>query len=429
MKKNNLPESKSKNYISRIELDDFTWKPKDIEIYRNYLIEKITILKHNEIAFAKNPDGSVDYSKKRSFDDLILDLKSAGFKLSDRDFIRLLNSEDIDKVDSLTIFYNQLKNNPWDCKDRINDLVSAANLKGDYNINFYLIKKWLCTTYAYAFRGIDPFSPKTVYSRVVFILCSEKRGLGKTEFFRKLGLSGKIEEAIGISGVEIYAETPGEIPKDERNFTIDLNTKMLYVFDDINNLLIKGEGTLRSIISQENFTKRALYTDSNKNFKKRSTLAGTTNYSDLLRNETENRYMLFTVEDIMDFDKLNNIDYFQLWSQIREEVIIKQEKVSFNSKDLDLIENLSKRYIYHDPAEDTLNTALVFKMDGMLSFTSITKELKEVYSLNLNSQKLGSLLQRVFKKEGVDLKYKKGDQRFYRLEWRNNIRSEKDQDK
>ena len=68
-------------------------------------------------------------------------------------------------------------------------------------------------------------------------------------------------------------------------------------------------------------------------------------------------------------------------------------------------------------------------MDGMLSFTSITKELKEVYSLNLNSQKLGSLLQRVFKKEGVDLKYKKGDQRYYRLEWRNNIRSEKNQDK
>ena len=65
----------------------------------------------------------------------------------------------------------------------------------------------------------------------------------------------------------------------------------------------------------------------------------------------------------------------------------------------------------------------------MLSFTSITKELKEVYSLNLNSQKLGSLLQRVFKKEGVDLIYKKGDQRYYRLEWRNNIRSEKNQDK
>jgi len=28
---------------------------------------------------------------------------------------------------------------------------------------------------------------------------------------------------------------------------------------------------------------------------------------------------------------------------------------------------------------------------------------------------------KVFKPEGVDLIYKKGDQRFYRLEWRNNI--------
>lgn len=425
----NLPASRSNNEISKIEWDNFTKQPKDYDIYRTYLGQKISILKHNEIAFAKNPDGSVDYSKKINFDDLKLDLKNIGFKISNSDFSSIMASDRIEKIDSLTIFYNQLKNNPWDCKERISDLVSAANLDGDYDTNFYLIKKWLCTTYAYAFRGIDPFSPESVYSRVVFILYSDRRGLGKTEFFRKLGLSGEIEKAIGVSGAEIYAETPGEIPKDERNFAIDRNTKMLYVFDDINNLLIKGEGTLRSIISQENFTKRALYTDSNKNFKKRSTFAGTTNYSDLLRNETENRYMLFTVKDIMDFDKLNNIDYFQLWSQIREEVIIKQEKVSFNSKDFGLIESLSKRYIYHDPAEDTLNTALVFKMDGMLSFTSITKELKEVYSLNLNSQKLGSLLQRVFKKEGVDLKYKKGDQRYYRLEWRNNIRSEKNQDK
>jgi hypothetical protein len=418
---NNLPSSRGNNEISKIEWDNFTRHPKDYDVYRTYLGQKISILKHNEIAFAKNLDGSVDYSKKINFDDLKLDLKDIGFKISDSDFASIIASDRIEKIDSLTIFYNQLKNNPWDYKERINELVSAANLEGDYDTNFYLIKKWLCTTYAYAFRGIDPFSPEKVYSRVVFILYSDKRGLGKTEFFRKLGFSGEIEKVIGVSGAEIYAETPGEIPKDERNFAIDRNTKMLYVFDDINNLLIKGEGTLRSIISQENFTKRALYKDSNQNFKKRSTFAGTTNYSDLLRNETENRYMLFTVNDIMDFDKLNSMDYLQLWSQIREEVVIKQDKVSFNSKDLGLIESLSKSYVYHDPAEDTLNNALVFKMEGMLSFSSISKELKETYSLILNTQKLGSLLKRVFKPEGVDLIYKKGDQRFYRLEWRNNI--------
>jgi len=196
---NNLPSSGGNNEISKIEWDNFTRHPKDYDVYRTCLGQKISILKHNEIAFAKNLDGSVDYSKKINFDDLKLDLKDSGFKISDSDFASIMASDRIEKIDSLTIFYNQLKNNPWDCKERINDLVSAANLEGDYDTNFYLIKKWLCTTYAYAFRGIDPLSPETVYSRVVFILYSDRRGLGKTEFFRKLGLSGKIEKAIGVS--------------------------------------------------------------------------------------------------------------------------------------------------------------------------------------------------------------------------------------
>jgi len=177
----NLPASRSNNEISKIEWDNFTKQPKDYDIYRTYLGQKISILKHNEIAFAKNPDGSVDYSKKINFDDLKLDLKNIGFKISNSDFSSIMASDRIEKIDSLTIFYNQLKNNPWDCKERISDLVSAANLDGDYDTNFYLIKKWLCTTYAYAFRGIDPFSPESVYSRVVFILYSVQIVTGKRD--------------------------------------------------------------------------------------------------------------------------------------------------------------------------------------------------------------------------------------------------------
>ena len=51
-------------------------------------------------------------------------------------------------------------------------------------------------------RGIDPMTPKTVHSRVVFILYSEQRGFGKTEFFRKIGLMGAIEESTGLVGTE-----------------------------------------------------------------------------------------------------------------------------------------------------------------------------------------------------------------------------------
>jgi len=418
MKKNNLPASRDKNYISRIELDDFRWKPKDIEEYREYLSKKIITLEYNEIAFAKNPDGSVDYSKKRSFDDLILDLKSVGFKLSDRDFLRLLNSEDIDKIDSLTIFYSQLKNNEWDGVDRFKNIISAAKLKGDFDRNLYLIKKWFCATYAFAMRGIDPKMPKKVYSRVVFILHSEERGFGKTEFFRKIGLSGAIEDATGIIGSEIYCEAQGELPKDDRNFSINLITKMIYLLDDINNQVVNSEGILRSIISQDYVTKRDLYKDHNKSLKKRTTFAGTTNYGEILKKNGENRYMMFTVEEIMDFDKLNSINYFQLWSQIRQEIINKGDDAFFTKEDYNMIIKMSNDYIYTSPLEQVLNNMFVFDENGKIGFSEIMKSLKEDYSIYAPTNSVGAKL-KLLAPEGVNIIRKENGKRFYKLQWRN----------
>ena len=96
----------------------------------------------------------------------------------------------------------------------------------------------------------------------------------------------------------------------------------MHWYDDINELLIKGEGKLRSIISQEDFSKRALYKDANQNLKRRSTFAGTTNYMDLLRNENENRYMIFKIEKSWKIAKKGGLLIYQIpdlqlfsWSQ------------------------------------------------------------------------------------------------------------------
>ena len=207
MKNDDLTVKKTSNSLNPFEWKSFVSEKRDYNLYRTYLGSKIVILNHTTTAFLKNPDGTIDYKTQINFDDLKLDLKDHGFKITDRDYINILNSDKIQKIDSLTIFFNQLVNNSWDGTDRIRDLVTAAKLAGDYNQNFELIKKWLCTTYAFALRGIDPKTPKKVYSRVVFILYSEQRGFGKTEFFRKIGLIGAIEKATGISGTEIYAET------------------------------------------------------------------------------------------------------------------------------------------------------------------------------------------------------------------------------
>ena len=419
MRDDDLPVENSSNSLNPFEWKRFKHIKRDYNLYREYLGSKIVILNHTSTAFKKNIDGTIDYQTQINFDDLKLDLKDAGFKITDRDYGSLLNSDKIQRIDSLKIFFNQLYNNKWDGKDRIKDLVSAAKLEGDFNQNHMLIKKWLCTTYAFALRGIDPMTPKKVYSRVVFILYSQQRGFGKTEFFRKIGLIGAIEKATGISGTEIYAETAGELPKDDRNFDIDKNTKMIYLLDDINQLLIKGEGKLRSIISQEDFSKRALYKDTNQNLKRRATFAGTTNYKELLRNENENRYMLFTIAERMDFDLLNSLDIMQVWSQIRDEVIRFKDKSMIRVDDLETIMNLSEEYIYHSPLETTLNNMLLFDSEGRIAFSDIMKSLKE-HGIYESNNKVGSILQSM-SPNGIDIitKPNKGS-RLYKLKWRYN---------
>ena len=419
MRDDDLPVENSSNSLNPFEWKRFKHIKRDYNLYREYLGSKIVILNHTSTAFKKNIDGTIDYQTQINFDDLKLDLKDAGFKITDSDYGSILNSDKIQRIDSLKIFFNQLDNNKWDGKDRIKDLVSAAKLEGDFNQNHMLIKKWLCTTYAFALRGIDPMTPKKVYSRVVFILYSQQRGFGKTEFFRKIGLIGAIEKATGISGTEIYAETAGELPKDDRNFDIDKNTKMIYLLDDINQLLIKGEGKLRSIISQEDFSKRALYKDTNQNLKRRATFAGTTNYKELLRNENENRYMLFTIAERMDFDLLNSLDIMQVWSQIRDEVIRFKDKSMIRVDDLETIMNLSEEYIYHSPLETTLNNMLLFDSEGRIAFSDIMKSLKE-HGIYESNNKVGSILQSM-SPSGIDIitKPNKGS-RLYKLKWRYN---------
>ena len=417
MKKDNLPSKKNTSISKAFKWKSFKNRAKNYGEYRKYLGEKIVILNHTTTAFLLNPDGSIDYSKQINFDDLKLDLKDHGFKFTDKDFTSILNSKEIKRIDSLKIFFNQIESNKWDGKDRLEDLIKAVKLSGDFNTNLYLIKKWLCTTYGFAMRGIDPMTPMTVHSRVVFILYSEQRGFGKTEFFRKIGLMGAIEESTGLVGTEVYAETPGELPKDERNFDIDRITKMIYLFDDINNLLIKGEGKLRSIISQQVVSKRALYKDTNENLKRRSTFAGTTNYNGLLRNDKENRYMIFTITEKMDFELLNSIDILQLWCQVRDEIIKYGEKMFFNTEDLETIRTLSELYIYDNPVEQSINNMLVYKPEARMNFPEIMTRLRD-NGINEPPGKVGAIL-KTLAPEGQNIIIKTNEgTRYYKLDWR-----------
>ena len=95
----NLTDETKTNSSNPFNWGDFTKTEKDYNLYREYLGSKIVILNNSYIAFKKNPDGSIDFDTHINFSDLWLDLKDAGFKISYRDFNRILKSAHIQKTD------------------------------------------------------------------------------------------------------------------------------------------------------------------------------------------------------------------------------------------------------------------------------------------------------------------------------------------
>ena len=83
--KDDLPIKNRSNSLSPFKWDSFKHTKRDYNLYREYLGSKIVILNHTNTAFKKTPEGSIDYQTRINFDDLKLDLKDAGFKITDRD--------------------------------------------------------------------------------------------------------------------------------------------------------------------------------------------------------------------------------------------------------------------------------------------------------------------------------------------------------
>ena len=93
MRDDDLPVENSSNSLNPFEWKRFKHIKRDYNLYREYLGSKIVILNHTSTAFKKNIDGTIDYQTQINFDDLKLDLKDAGFKITDRDYGSLLNSD------------------------------------------------------------------------------------------------------------------------------------------------------------------------------------------------------------------------------------------------------------------------------------------------------------------------------------------------
>ena len=396
---------------------DFNSKTKNDFVLHN-LSRDIAIHEHTGNVF-KISDGVIDFSCKLNYSDFVMRLEDCGLKKSDNAFKRLIKSESIKKITSFNLFLQRVLGNPWDGKDRISELLKAANLKGDFDQNLDLFTRWFCTAYSYAMRGIDSKIHYNEFSRVVLILYSQQRGVGKTTFFQKLGMSGEIKKKTGLNGLDVYTEFAGTLSKDERELATLMESKMIVQIDDIDNALINDNGTLRSLVSKNLSDKRVLFTDTVEYKDWRGVLCGSTNHRDLLRNKDENRYLIFESNGVMNFELLNSIDFIQFWSQIRYLCFKENELLVFDSSYLELIRELSADYVYSSVHDDLITDYIEFDPNGRLSFKNIMFYIKDS-NININHSTLGAALKKLAPANESIKKKIKGEYR-YRIKIKNPI--------
>ena len=371
---------------------DFNSKTKNEFVLHN-LSRDIAIHEHTGNVF-KISDGVIDFSCKLNYSDFVMRLEDCGLKKSDSAFKRLIKSESIKKITSFNLFLQRVLGNPWDGKDRILEVLKAANLKGKFDQNLDLFTRWLCTVYSYAMRGIDSDIHYNEFSRVVLILYSQQRGVGKTTFFQKLGMLGEIKKKTGVNGLDIYTEFAGSLSKDDRELCLLMESKMIIQIDDIDNALINDNGTLRSIVSKNISDNRVLFTDTITYKDWRGVLCGSTNHKDLLRNKDENRYLIFESNGVMDFELLNSIDFIQLWSQIRHLCLKVNDLLTFDGEYLETVRKLSQEYVYTSVDDEVISDFLEFDPDGRMSFKEI-EDYVDSCNININRSNLGTALKKL----------------------------------
>ena len=329
--------------------------------------------------FRINPDDTTDWSNPISNDDLILNLKDRGLSTTEADIKRIFSSDAIRDVTPLHIISEMILQKEWNAEtdpDYIGDFVKALRLKGCNSTNVRLLRKAILTAYGLAFQDIDPEITHRVSPRVLPILYSQQRELGKSSVLRWLGLEGKLLKAIPKLGQDVYAEKQGGILNDDREFKLMLSGGLVINFDDVGELMMnaKSKDGLKSYCTMVSVQQRVLHSNKVAHDRRRASIWGSTNDL-ILRDESENRFCIFELTELIDFEWLNSVDPLDLWRQARVECLELGDESNFTRSDTDLVKDIAKRYMFTNDIEDAIKSQFIYDPSGEVTYSDVKSNL------------------------------------------------------
>lgn len=215
------------------------------------------------------------------------------FSVSKNDIRDIINSDLVPHFDPIKKYFQENKN---DNKNAIDSYVNCISPKNEYNN--WAFKKWIVG--AVHNWVSDIYEPKVC--PLTLVLCGQKQGTGKTSFFREL---------LPIELKDYLAETKIDLNNKDSIFNL---TKNLIVLDDeFGGLATRDVKDFKKMADTNIIDMRLPYGSIYSKFKRRASLAGTSNENNILKDVTGNRRILPITVDKIDYDTMLSIDKDSLW--------------------------------------------------------------------------------------------------------------------
>ncbi len=235
-------------------------------------------------------------SRPEDINSIFIACKKAFSELSESIFKTLIHSKFTPTYNPVSDYLNHLK---WDKVDRIGQLTKSLNsCTGDFNYQNRLLTRWLLGFVQNVYS--DDACP-------LMLIITGKKNTGKTYFFKYL-LPKRLKE--------YFATSQHDREKDD---DLLMTQKLLILDDEFSGKSKQDAKKMKRLLSSSYFDLRPPYGSENIQLKRIAVLAGTCNELEVLNDPTGNRrFIVFEVQEKMNWSLFNSIDKDQLFAQLKE---------------------------------------------------------------------------------------------------------------
>ena len=197
----------------------------------------------------------------------------------------------------------------YDGQDYIKKLVDCLELNSTYQYKYVIVMLWLIQCVASWFHENEKCPVKGAYMKFEQVLLIQgMQGLSKTKLFSKL---------LDFNGMNKYFKAGAKLNPSDKDTIIQSNGYGIVELGEIDATFRKSDiAELKAFLSNTYDQVRLPYDRTASKYKRRTSFCASVNETSFLVDMTGNRRFLILPLLAINFIKVEEIDFFQLWGQI-----------------------------------------------------------------------------------------------------------------